>query len=672
MKIVHTGTGKAYQLYPDTQLDIERPNLFFNDYGEQTFPVDIPDTDLNRELIGYPDMPANRNRPQADISCTIQDGDYFMSCRQAILGAKRKEKITTSFYMNEGSFLANIKKISVAAIFGDETIPGIHTVQEGISWCWSLRDNSNENFTIFPVIVDLDGERRGVNIVALMDNKGVPNTSRSSQGYTHGFFNSFERKETVDGQNITLSPGYYISPFIRANYLLKRIFSYFGYTLVDNFFTNTEPFKSMVFINNTADTLVNGTILLSHLVPDCLCSTLLDVFRKKFCCEFVPDEISKTVQIEFFKDSIVKKSVTDLSPYLIGHTEVDFQEPRQLKLSSKTSLTEGSNFNSTSELEKKYPSAYYDTQTGKYMRRGYSYRTWIEIVSEGNIPYYAEEEGYDDYEVSVPDTQFCYSSYVYYVNPGGNGVSQLNVSAPYIGDGRMLNSIIKGVSSDTEESSGDESYLTNTSHDQSPILAFVKPGANYVTGTNHDIKNGYSLLYNGPIGIYEKFYRDFDNLLRNALHKVTASLLLTDHLKQSLPVHRKVSLKNVDYLVDVLKYAIGGKNTPVDTTLLTTQLLEPVSLSKNESDRLPENKQYRWEPTYSTQGLSVNEWKAAGYTENTEVSYPVIYPVPPTKAQYDAGGKYYERTIYYSSYNARRGTYTYWKGNSYLKVVPYE
>lgn len=57
----------------------------------------------------------------------------------------------------------------------------------------------------------------------------------------------------------------------------------------------------MVFTNNTADALVNGTILLAHLVPDCLCSTLLEVFRKKFCCEFVPDEVAKTVRIEFSK-----------------------------------------------------------------------------------------------------------------------------------------------------------------------------------------------------------------------------------------------------------------------------------------------------------------------------------------------------------------------------------
>lgn len=160
MKIVHS-SGKAYQLAPDTQIEIERPNLFFNDYGEQSLPVDLPDTNLNRELTGYPDMVANRKKPQTDITCSIRDGDYCVTARQAILGAKRKEKITTTFYMNEGSFLSRIEKVAVPAVFGSETVPEVETVEQGINWCRSLLDNTNPHFTLFPVIIELDGEKRG-------------------------------------------------------------------------------------------------------------------------------------------------------------------------------------------------------------------------------------------------------------------------------------------------------------------------------------------------------------------------------------------------------------------------------------------------------------------------------------------------------------------------------
>ena len=59
MKIVNTKAGQAYHLAPGTQLEIERPNLFFNEWGEQSLPTDLPDTDLNRQLTNYPDMLTN-------------------------------------------------------------------------------------------------------------------------------------------------------------------------------------------------------------------------------------------------------------------------------------------------------------------------------------------------------------------------------------------------------------------------------------------------------------------------------------------------------------------------------------------------------------------------------------------------------------------------------------
>lgn len=667
MKIINIPSGQAYQLAPDTQIEIDRPNLFFNEWGEQSLPTDLPDTDLNRRLTGYPDLLANRKKPSADLSCIIQDGDYFMPCRQAILGVKRKEKIQTTFYMNEGSFLTRISRVTVPSIFGNETIPGITTVEEGLKWCWSLRNRDNENYAIFPIIVDLDGEKRGVNIVVAMDSSGKPAVVQGEEntpGFTPGFFHSFSRNETVNGQIIKLSPGYYITPFMRANYLLKRIFQYFGYTLLDNFFTQTEPFKSMVFINNTIDSLVNGTIRLAHLVPDCYCNTLLEVFRKKFCCEFIPDEVARTVRIEFFKDLIKERSMTNLSSCLVGYPEISFQTARQLKLSSKNSLTEGSTFDSTTDMERKYPTAYYDEITGKYKRIGYTHTTVVEVLSDGNLPYYAEEKGVEEYEVTVPDCQFCYSSCVYYTNPG-NGVSELTTYGPYIGDGNTLNSTLVTSGEVTNGGDSSDEELSSSSHEQLPILSFV---SSVSTGSNIEIGYEYSLLYNGPFGIYEKFYRDFDNLLRNAFHKVRASLLLTDQMKQSLQVHKKVSVHGNDYLVDIMKYIVGGKNAPVETTLLTTKLLEPISVSIGENERLMPDSPYSWVLHVDKTNISEKEWTDAGYTKGTMVTVPAIYPPFPTKEQYEKGGKYYQRTAYYSRKNRNEDRYYYYKADIYLTV----
>lgn len=70
----------------------------------------------------------------------------------------------------------------------------------------------------------------------------------------------------------------------------------------------------MVFINTCADTLVNGSIKITDLLPDCSCDVILEVFRKKFMCEFVPDEVRRTVQVKLFKDCLNEEPTTDLSP----------------------------------------------------------------------------------------------------------------------------------------------------------------------------------------------------------------------------------------------------------------------------------------------------------------------------------------------------------------------
>lgn len=41
MRIIHS-SGKELKLEPGTVLEMERTNPFFNDYGEQSLPVKLP------------------------------------------------------------------------------------------------------------------------------------------------------------------------------------------------------------------------------------------------------------------------------------------------------------------------------------------------------------------------------------------------------------------------------------------------------------------------------------------------------------------------------------------------------------------------------------------------------------------------------------------------------
>lgn len=676
MKIVNTSAGIAYQLNPGTQLEVERTNLFFNEYGEQTFPIDLPDTERNRRLLGYPDELGGVNKPLTDISATIQDDGYFMACRQAVLGAERKKGFSTSFYMNEGAFLSKISDISLKEIFGDETIPNITTVQDGINYCRSLVSGTNPDFAIFPVLVE-PGETydngypkyKYINRYGYEDSAGIFKDD-ISLSTSPDFYNSVARSETVNGEMVNLPAGYYMSPFIRGNYLLKRIFQYFGYTLVDNFFTRTPPFTDMVFINNCADALVNGTIRLIDLLPDSMCSTVLEVYRKKFCCEFIPNEENRTVDIKLFNETISQKPQYDLTPYLVSQPDIRFPEKyQQLIISSENQVSDSDSAESPDsvvDLISKYQYVVADPFDGCFYKVGYKYMgialfsmpyviTIRNKVASSSMRYY-EGGNLKTKEIQVPDIQPEFRKvYNGFLSPGAVGFDGWDEKLLYIGSANFLNSKIVVGDSENTNTSKESSEVNSDNNSLEPMLAFFYNVHNYPRGTitNYGMRWSsaglgkeeyrlwdYSLCYNGDDGIFERFYRRYDEIYRNSLHSVKVSLLLPTKLKQSLPAHLPVYLFGQDLLVNRFKYSIGGKKEPIETELFTIRSYEPVSSAKKFSGHIS-GEGHTWTYRATATDISKEEYNVAS---DKERPFETIFPQRPTADLAVPGKKHYLQT----------------------------
>ena len=232
MRVTNLEKGEDYNLKPDTQIQVERTNPFFNDYGEQTTPLELPTSERNRRLLGFPDSFGRRVKMSA-VDVAIQDGEYFAQCRQVVLSAQHKGNISTSFYINDGSFYSRIQKVKLKDIFKGEYIPGVFTPEQGIEFCRGLRSNTNEQYGIFPVLLtDDSGVDSGFNYkmlnaygkqkaikskdVWMWTKQGyqlVPVTtlaafSPDESGEGCDFYNAVQRTEYVGEVPITLTPGY--------------------------------------------------------------------------------------------------------------------------------------------------------------------------------------------------------------------------------------------------------------------------------------------------------------------------------------------------------------------------------------------------------------------------------------------------------------------------------
>lgn len=685
MKITNLDKGKTYQLGEGAKLEVERTNPFFNDYGETTTPLDIPASDYNRMILGYPDTFGLREKMVA-ANVSIEDGEYFAQCRQIVLSAQHKGNISSSFYINDGSFYSKIQNVKLKSIFKDEMIPGCSTLDECISFCRSLIGGKNENYDIFPVLLtDDSGKDTGYDYKILNgwgNQQKLPDAKywrfKNTGGYeyvaapgaydfvtcagkSNRFQGEFNRTEYVNEIPVSLTKGYYISPFIRANYVLKRVFKYFGYDLQENFFTRTEPFTKMVLVNNVIDVMVNGHIRIEDLLPDVSVSDFLSVFRKKFLCEFVSDEGTHQASIIFLKDAVESAPVADLTrqmteePTLSYKTASDYKRV-VLRAKHQADSDAEDSYDDLKDLLAKNTGAYFDKVDGCFYKDGYSGNYHVKSkIGEGSQSYDTGEEDTDTQDIEIPEMIPETRTLKYRQSADDDTISREMGRFLYIGSYATLNSSMKVATEDNSESS-EEAVTTPV------MLAFPyvsTDGMPCGTVTAYDIHYeydnrfgppshaseeslyrkifDYALVYNGDDGIFEKFYRQYDLLLRNSLQELKVKLLLTQSQKQNLPSYAKVVIRGVSFFFNKLKFTLGGKSEPTESELRTIALTTPIHEASRMIDVMPALRcGYRWVGHEETVEVSGSEYENSG--DDKDRTFKIIYPPLPS-AEY-VGQKY--------------------------------
>lgn len=685
MKITNLDKGKTYQLGEGAKLEVERTNPFFNDYGETTTPLDIPASDYNRMILGYPDTFGLREKMVA-ANVSIEDGEYFAQCRQIVLSAQHKGNISSSFYINDGSFYSKIQNVKLKSIFKDEMIPGCSTIDECISFCRSIIGGKNENYDIFPVLLtDDSGKDAGYDYKILNgwgNQQKLPDAKywrfKNTGGYeyvaapdaydfvtcagkSNRFQGEFNRTEYVNEIPVSLTRGYYISPFIRANYVLKRVFKYFGYDLQENFFTRTEPFTKMVLVNNVIDVMVNGHIRIEDLLPDVSVSDFLSVFRKKFLCEFISDEGTHQASIIFLKDAVGSAPVADLTrqmteePTLSYKTASDYKRV-VLRAKHQADSDAEDSYDDLKDMLAKNTGAYFDKVDGCFYKDGYSGNYHVKSkIGEGSQSYDTGEEDTDTQDIEIPEMIPETRTLKYRQSADDDTISREMGRFLYIGSYATLNSSMKVATEDNSESS-EEAVTTPV------MLAFPyvsTDGMPCGTVTAYDIHYeydnrfgppshaseesiyrkifDYALVYNGDDGIFEKFYRQYDLLLRNSLQELKVKLLLTQSQKQNLPSHAKVVIRGVSFFFNKLKFTLGGKSEPTESELRTIALTTPIHEASRMIDVMPAlSCGYKWVGHEETVEVSESAYNNSG--DDKDRTFKIIYPPLPS-AEY-VGQKY--------------------------------
>lgn len=634
MKVKHP-SGEAYDLLPNTEIEFARYNPFFHELGEQSLPFTIPASQKNLDLLSHPHRADNFRKPLTGLDVQIESGTFNIVGRQAILSAQEKGMIETSIYLHEGAFYEKIEEITLSEIFKDKKIT-FSSVDDVISFMYSLVSASDARFAIFPV------QAETYKLNALSDQTNAMGLRK--------FINEVATEAIIDEKKVTIPKAFFMTPFVKVRHVLSEVLLHLGYTLGTSFLDNA-PFNEMVFLNNNIDTLVDNSLNYIDIVPNITVKELFNVIRK-FNVELIPDEHQKIVNIINFNDVVNQPSV-DISDYAVSKKIVNYHGSyRQLKLSSeminsplsKQTLPYHSVFPSMTdygslqqgteqqqglylfEILNQYPSAYFRKQDGAIVRDGFQGdRAFIEKITGIGLGYYAggplktEDHTFPDVMPDIKtELKITY-----------NPTTYIYTTYPYIDSSRSLRSKI--VFDDGRENEG-------TASDLKAMLCLLYRTSSHCVGVLNNYDNSGNKLWNNSIlwygeeGIFEKFWRQRDSLLRNALLDVKLDTILPEDLKLFISPVAPLLLHNQKYLLSEMQYSTQRKSVS-ECSLLSTKIQEPISAAKPASEYF-RVKTYRWD-------LKVSQTWPGQYRF---VSDPVaFYPPDPTPAQYAAGGQYHGR-----------------------------
>ncbi len=656
MKITHH-SGIPYDLPSDFKLEMTRTNPFFHKMGEQSLPCSLPPTGRNLQILGYPDLVGNRKKVEDRINVTIENGSFFMRARQAILSAKRKTPIKTSFYMNEGAFYERVENLTLKDIFAEKYI-SFNTVDAAISFVFSLMRQNDNRFGCF---MSITTDR----VFNQVDHTNV-----------NRFWHSIDRTEIVDEKNILVPRGMYITPFVKVRHVLEEVANFLGYT-VDVSFMDTEPFNRMVFLNNNIDTIIHGRIDYVDVIPDLTLQEFFDIFRK-FNHEIVPDESRKKLKLVSFNNTLNGSDV-DLSSSLNGDLLVEYHNNyRQLRLTSNIlnipsdsttnlpgyEINVENGFNTIDELSRQFPSARVDKTDGAIYRIGFKGESEVrERIGSLHCNYFSGGDIAEESK-SFPDTlvEIIKSVFVTQASEGGAITGWNYVLYPYVGEKRAIRTKLVF---DDEADTDNDIIPKSVELQKLPAMLCLyyldnDLGFNTATIHNYNLSGqklwNYSLSYNGEDGIFERFWRRYDDLLRNALLIVRGDMLLTENQKMMLSSYECVKLNSQKFIPSEIKY-IPGENITQECTFLSTNLQEPVSHAKTLEEYFA-NYQYKW---LLKSQRSFSFTPPAGTFEYIDFKFePTTYfPNNPTVAQYQAGGKYFNM-----SYEVTYGYFTLFGGKT--------
>lgn len=587
MEVSIKTNGDALDLPLDYSIDIEDTNPITNDRGSQSIPGTIPCTPKNMRLLGFPhmmDSVADLKRPlqKAMVQCGVYNRQGLIN----MVSANRKEGITFNIGFDNSEVYEKWKNkklpdLSSMPVFH---IPDVVTDDVWRMKVWMDKVFSGEidmDFAVFPLVVDNPSVSSGENDEHLpfMLNRVVASDSPDGAEW-HLKFDT-KVMQVIDGEKteVTVPDGYGVTGFVYVWRVLELVFADLGLTLdkESNPMWNDVELRRLVILNGCADAICTGMLNYSDMMPDTTVEDFLNSLWVRFGLVYNVDFNTLTVDVRLVRDIMDLKSGTDITESVTDYPTVNFESPKYISLSAKTSIDGAGPDNERFE----------DFAKGMDLSE-VSFAPEFDVALKRKLVYELMSGQFHRYD-SVNDKYISSGSAFFNWDPQPEGLDaeELSSEDEFVPvkkiEGEWLPCFLTGPKHRHTMIKGRED-----SEDSTPLsflFAFVNPeNVDHTYGSWHShtpdgegvvidgVRHTLSLLFQFSDGLFYKFWRKYDERLRHAFNTVDVDVRLPMEKLQNLDMFTPLIISGQLLLIDKMSYSLPARKA-VDVELSIKSLM---------------------------------------------------------------------------------------------------
>jgi hypothetical protein len=520
--------------------------------------------------------------------------------------------------------------------------------------------------------------------------------SRAANGAIGGFKAKTNRTidRVVENEVIEFDvpKGYAVSPFLRAWKALDLIFVHYGYRLENNPLYEDVQLRRLVVLNNVMDTIVTGRLSYKDMMPDITVEEFLEALRNKFGLLWFVDSNSRSVRFAYLRDILRHLSpgsspssppaplqngeggntgleAVDLSGYKAGEAEITYGESRQLKLKINHEIkTVGSSHETYEEFLASFDYQFldvYDVYRQTTVDQKYSliytallryYATCDQYLKSGNVIAPVSEDLFDydkkddlPYEtIEMKDLSLPYMNYAYPVD--NQGMEMMLVALMYLVGYKhnYTNVSITGKAVGAVESPAKLAFafgwgkigISNLPVDGYDFAYGSQDNRGWDGSPLNPPQGGLgyelSLTVHREDGLFNRFWKEYDAFLRHSGHSVEIKLNIPVTSLMRLKMYQRVIIDSQPYLIEEIKYKMGGRDSVASLKLRTLRLYEPYDLSVEQQIPVYTAQQYYWKmtsvktPDYSDMAYTI----VSGYGPAGDSNRLQLLWNPPTEREF--------------------------------------